>query len=113
MELIIRTVEGAGADLYRWLLEDPDLPPEATVTPSGEDGAVGEMGLAFDVLNLILPNSIALGSLIVSIATFRASRRDRTGTAPQISVRHADTFVAVQGDGTEALRRLLPPSESP
>lgn len=113
MELVIRTAQGTGADLYRWLLDDPDLPRDASVTPAADGSAPGEMGLAFDVLNLVLPNSIALGGLMVSIATFRASQRDRTGTAPQISVGHADTFVAVQGDGSEVLRRLLPPGESP
>jgi hypothetical protein len=113
MELIIRTAEGTGADLYGWLLEDPDLPRDASVTPSADGAAAGEMGLAFDVLNLVLPNSIALGTLVVSIVTYRAAQRDRTGTAPQISVGHADMFVAVQGDGSEVLRRLLPPEESP
>ena len=113
MELVVRTAEGAGADLYRWLLDDPRVPPDASVTPAADAAAPGEMGLAFDVLNLMVPNMIALGSLLVSIATYRASRRDSTGTAPQISVGHADTFVAVQGDGSEVLRHLFPTGEAP
>jgi len=113
MELTIRTDDGTGAELYRWLLDDPDLPRDTSIRPSAGAAAPGEMGVAFDVLNLVLPNMISLGSLLVSIATYRASRRDSTGTPPQICVGHAGTFVAVQGDGSEVLRRLFPPGESP
>jgi len=112
MELIIQAEEGVGADLYQWLLSDSDIPRAVAVTPAIQD-AVGEMGLGFDILNLAIPNAITLGSLVVSIAAFRESRRDRTGATPQISVGRAGTFVVVDGDGANALRQLTDKPEAP
>jgi hypothetical protein len=113
MELIIRAEEGAGADLYQWLLSDSDIPRSVTATPAIQD-APGEMGIGFDILNLVIPNAITLGSLVVSIAAFRETRRGRTGAAPQISIGHADTFVMVEDhDGANALRRITENLEAP
>jgi hypothetical protein len=107
MELEVRAHEGTGTDLYRWLVSDPDV--SATISPA--DASSGEMGLGFDILNLVIPNTLALGSLVTAIATYRTSRQQSTGIAPQVSVGHADTFVLVEGDGSNALEQLGQASE--
>lgn len=112
MKLMIRADEGVGADLYRWLISDPELSLGAAINPVPQ-AAGGEMGLGFDLLNLIIPNTIALGSLVVSLASFRDSRRQSTGVAPHVSIGHADTITVIDGNGAEALQELLASSESP
>ena len=102
MEIQVRAQHGTGSDLYRWLIQDVDL----SATISAADAASGEMGIGFDVLNLVISNSIGLGGLITAIATYRMSRQQSTGTAPQVSVGHADTFVLVEGDGSDAMKQL-------
>ena len=107
MNLEVRAQEGTGPGLYRGLVSDPDV----SAAISAADTGGGEMGLGFDILNLVIPNTIALGSLITAIATYRASRQQGTGTAPQVSVGHADTYVLVEGDGSDAMKQLGPGSE--
>ncbi|WP_191971441.1 effector-associated constant component EACC1 [Streptomyces luteolifulvus] len=107
MELSIRTDHGAGTDLYRWLLEDPEAGAHAAgATPAAMDPAGGEMGIGFDVLNLVIPNLIALGSLVVSIATYRLQLQQSTGTAPNVTISQSNVVVVVDGDGTDAVRQL-------
>ncbi|MFF3907607.1 hypothetical protein ACFYZJ_16750 [Streptomyces sp. NPDC001848] len=107
MELTIRTDHGVGTDLYRWLLEDPEARVYAAeATPAATDPGGGEMGIGFDVLNLVIPNVIALSSLVVSIATYRQQVRQSTGTTPSVSVGHGGVVIVVEGDGTEAVRQL-------
>ncbi|NEA55355.1 hypothetical protein G3I60_14665 [Streptomyces sp. SID13666] len=107
MELTIQTDDGAGTDLYRWLLEDPEAAAYASgVTPAAMNPAGGEMGIGFDVLNLVIPNVIALSSLVTSIATYRLQTQQSTGTAPSVSVSHIGIRVVVVGDGNEAVAQL-------
>ncbi|MFB6426675.1 hypothetical protein ACFCXC_06520 [Streptomyces microflavus] len=107
MELTIKTDDGAGTDLYRWLIEDPETAPYASgATPAAMDPDGGEMGIGFDILNLVIPNAIALSSLVVSITTYRLQARQSTGTAPKVSISQAGVVVVVEGDGSEAVRRL-------
>ncbi|MEU6010429.1 hypothetical protein [Streptomyces sp. NPDC047453] len=107
MKLTIQTDHGSGTDLYRWLLEDPGARPYAAgATPAAVDPDGGEMGIGFDVLNLVVPNVIALGSLVVSIATYRHQLQQSTGTAPRVSIARSNVVVAVEGDGAEAVQQL-------
>lgn len=70
------------------------------------------MGGGFELLNFVVANGISLGSLIVSLASCRESRRRSTGQAPPVKVRHRTTVVEVEGDGQEALRFLTEAVES-
>ncbi len=104
MELVVRAPEGSGSELYKWLNDDPDVPASATV--SAADSGTGDMGIGFDILTIAVPNAIALGQLIVAIAAYRISRQQSTGAAPQISIGHIDNFVLIEGDGSDAARKL-------
>lgn len=101
MELTIRTAEGSGADLYRWLATDPPVRAFAAAAappPPAPAPGSGTMGTGFDLLNLIVPNAIGLGGLLVSLVSFIDQRRRGTGTAPQISVAAGGVVVVVNGD---------------
>ena len=114
MELAIEVEDGAGAELYQWLVEDPEVRRyTAGAEPVDGKGRSGEMGLGFDILNLVIPNAIALAGLVVSIASFRNQRRQSTGAAPTVAVRHGDVLVVVSGDGTEALQTLTQATQTP
>lgn len=106
MELNIEVGDDAGSDLYRWLVDDPQVRRFAADAEPVADADTHVMGLAFDVLNLVVPNAVALGSLVVSIAAFREQRRQSTGAAPTVNIQHAGVLALVDGDGAEAVRRL-------
>lgn len=111
MELVVRAPEGSGSELYKWLSDDPDVPKSATV--SAADSGTADMGIGFDILTIALPNAIALGQLILAIAAYRISRQQSTGEAPQISIGTINNFVFVEGDGSDAARRLTGESGTP
>lgn len=102
VNLSIRVDGDRGSDLYRWLSEDADL-PEAEVAPPT---SAGDMGTAYDVLNLVIPNTIALTSLVVSILTYRDGRQRATGEAPRVEVGAAETVVLIDGEPAEIVRKL-------
>lgn len=111
MELIIRTGDGAGADLYQWLSADPELRGQVTI--KGADVEPGGMGVGLDVLGLVIPNTIALGSLIMSIVSFQQQRRQSTGALPPVSIGNGGASVDIDGDGTDALRKLTSEQSQP
>lgn len=65
---------GETTSLYRWLLSDPDLRGRARVEAGPADLPQGHMGDALDAVNVVLANSIALGSLVTSVLSWRGSR---------------------------------------
>jgi hypothetical protein len=59
-------------DLYRWMSEDPDVVPATDIALVGEDspGALG----ALEVIDAIVSDVTALGTLLMTIATWRDAR---------------------------------------
>lgn len=105
MDLTIRTGEGAGSDLCRWLAADPPVRGfGAAAVPAGREPGDGTMGTGFDLLNLIVPSVIALGDLLVSLGSFLDQRRRGTGSEPPISVAAGGIVIVVNGQpDTQAL----------
>jgi hypothetical protein len=63
------------ASLVRWLRDDDDMRAAATITAARNVGEPGQMGSALEVVNVLLSNAIALGSLVVAVAAWRGSRQ--------------------------------------
>jgi Effector Associated Constant Component 1 len=110
---IVIHVEGAndGADLMRWLAEDP-IAMNASFSPvtSQQDDA---MGLG-DVIQTVIDNTTALGGLVVAIAAWRDSRNARIDPPPAVRIeRNGVTATITSADPAEVERitRLL--SERP
>lgn len=106
MELSVEITEGQGADLLAWLTSDPAVARTAKMSLAPSSGQ-GEMGISFDILNFLVTNSIALGSLVTAIASFRDSCKRSKGEAPPVSIAHQNIVVQVENDGQDALRRLM------
>ena len=98
--------------LYQWLRDD-EIRRVVPVTLTPTPPRPGEMGAAFEVINAVVSNGIALGGLLVAVASWRASRPQ----APRVRIRHRDTVVELDGSPDE-IRRLVdaldpPPATDP
>jgi Effector Associated Constant Component 1 len=90
--------------LYRWLGRDARLTRQATIQPAAGKPKSGQMsGASLDLINLILSNSIALGSLVTSIAAFCTSLRSPARPEPVVVVlRDGQPSVHVTGTSNVA-----------
>jgi hypothetical protein len=97
----------ATSNLYRWLAADREVRENAQLSWSRttETGTLG----ALDVINVVLGNAIALGSLVVSVANWRASR----ARSPIVRIERDGVPLEVTGGSPEevekVVRALLPP----
>ncbi|MEU8681202.1 hypothetical protein [Streptomyces sp. NPDC048611] len=89
--------------LYRWLAAEPELRGQARMSLEAEQAEPGHMGGALDLVNVVLSNGIALGSLITAVATWRESRP----RAPQIRLERDGVVVTVQDASPEEIERVL------
>ncbi|MBV2152204.1 hypothetical protein [Kitasatospora sp. SUK 42] len=116
VELGFEVAEGApeGAEveaarsLTRWLLAEPEL-RGVEVRPRSADPAGGQMGEVLEVVNVVLANGIALGSLVTAIATWRDSRRGGT----RVRIERGGTSVVIEGGSAEEVRRIVAELEPP
>ncbi|MFI9051142.1 hypothetical protein [Streptomyces sp. NPDC053427] len=89
--------------LYRWLASDPDAGRRATLSlVPGRPGA-GDMGGAFDVINAVVANGIALGGLAVACATWRASRP----AAPAVRIERDGVTITVEDGSPDTVNRIV------
>lgn len=73
------------------------------MTAGGATGP-GHMGAeGLELINVVLSNAIALGSLIMSIVSWRASRPRR----PPVRIEMNGVSVVVESDEPETLRAIL------
>lgn len=61
------------------------------------------MGDALEVVNVVLANSIALGSLVTAVVAWRGSR----ARAPQVRLERNGVVVTVQDSSPETVERIL------
>lgn len=95
--------DAALASLFRWLTQDPDVGRGAKVAIEPSSGRPGDMGGAVETLNVVLSNSIALGSLIVAVASWLGSRARGT----TVHIERNGVKVTIHDDSTEAVQRVL------
>ncbi|MET8779537.1 hypothetical protein ABZV58_31455 [Nocardia sp. NPDC004654] len=104
MNLSIHVDNDAAPELYRWLASDPEVARD--IIPAAES-APGDMGLAFDILNLVVPNVISLSSLITSILMYRASREESGHRVPTVQIEYSERYVVVDGDVHVIVQQLM------
>jgi hypothetical protein len=89
--------------LYRWLALDPQVRRETTVSIAPAPPGAGDMGGAIDVINVILSNSIAVGSLLVAVSSWRESRP----RPPTIRIERDGVSVTIQDASPETVRNVV------
>ncbi|MGC0211919.1 effector-associated constant component EACC1 [Streptomyces levis] len=109
MELALTVDEVVGGEaeaLLRWLREESDLHGQARVSFSGSQppplGGMG--GSALEIVNVVLSNSIALGSLLTTLVAWRSSR---PSPPPAVRIEVNGVPVTVNTDDPEAIRLLI------
>ncbi|WP_179500020.1 hypothetical protein [Streptomyces sp. WZ.A104] len=94
--------EGGEADLrslLRWVDAEDSLRHEVKGRiASGTTAPPGSMGTGFDVLELLIGSGLSTGALVVSVAQWRASRRNR----PAITLRRGEVEVEIPANGVSA-----------
>jgi hypothetical protein len=99
LDVVVRTDHGHSS-LWRWLTRDPDT--SGLVTGAGAPPEEGHQG-TFEVINAVLANALALSSLVVAIATWRAQRRadppvvriERNGVRVDVPDASPETIAAI------------------
>lgn len=94
---------GDAPSLRRWLMAERRLRGHAVVSATPAVQVPGQMGGALDVVNVVLSNSIALGSLITSVAAWRNSRP----RPPQIRLERGGSVVTLYDSSPELVERIL------
>ena len=88
--------------LYRWL-KDESLQPAVRVSLGHPPDRPDDMGSFAEWLDIVVSNGIALGSLVVAVATWRESR-SRT---PKVRITHGETVVVVEGGSPEQVQHII------
>lgn len=109
MELVLTVDEVVGGEaetLLRWLHEERDLHGQACVSLGGTQppppGGMG--GSALEIVNVVLSNSIALGSLFTTLVAWRSSR---PSPPPAVRIEVNGVPVTVNTDDPEVIRSLI------
>jgi hypothetical protein len=109
MELALKVDEVVGGDseaLLRWLHDERSLRGQARVFMGGTQppspGGMG--GFPLEVVNVVLSNSIALGSLLTTLVAWRSSR---PSPPPAVRIEVNGVPVFVNTDDPEVIRTLI------
>lgn len=104
MHLALRIVddhtEAEVLALRSWLLRAEELGGQAVVGGTGP--RADEMGEGLELISVVLSNSIALGSLVTSIAAWRGSR---PGT-PRVRIEIDGATVSIDTNDPEEIARI-------
>lgn len=87
--------------LYEWLSEDEDVVRTADLA-MGSTPDTGQMG-ALDILNVVLPNAIAFGTLVSTYAMWRKGRQETA----DITISIDGASISVRNASPETLQRIL------
>ncbi|GAA1172890.1 hypothetical protein F4556_002083 [Kitasatospora gansuensis] len=92
------------ASLYRWLVAESELRGGAEVALRGGGMTPGQMGEgALEIVNVVIANGIALGSLVTAVAAWRGSR----SRPPQVRLERNGVVVTLQDASPEEVERIL------
>jgi hypothetical protein len=91
---------GATNEFYNWLRLDSDIARSGTVSRQVGSGE-GHMGV-LELIDVVMSNGIALGSLIVAYASWRQARPK----APPVTFESGGVMITAIDASPETLRRI-------
>ncbi|GHA55525.1 hypothetical protein GCM10010303_79140 [Streptomyces purpurascens] len=98
-------VGGESKALLRWLHAERDLRGRARMFMGGtQPPPPGSMGVPLEVVNVVLSNSIALGSLVTTLVAWRSSR---PSPPPAVRIEVNGVPVTMDTDDPEVIRSLI------
>jgi hypothetical protein len=89
----------AANEFYHWLLRDDDMRAAEVTRPPGEGH--GHMGV-LEVVDVVLSNAIALGTLVATYASWRKARPN----GPTVTFTVGDVTVSATDASPETLGRI-------
>ncbi len=97
-------------EFYEWLRSDVAVARSADVGLADADPGSGHMGAA-DVINIVLSNTVALGSLAIAYASWRKSRSEPPEQAPALTFAVNNVTIVVRDADPETIERLTAAAE--
>ncbi|EPH45012.1 hypothetical protein ABT390_04140 [Streptomyces aurantiacus] len=91
------------ASLYRWLASDAELRGRAEVSIGADPSSQEHMGGVPELVDVVLTHAVALGGLVVAVATWRGSRP----RPPQVRIERDGVTVTVHDGSAETVERVL------
>jgi hypothetical protein len=89
--------------LYAWLQEEPDIRHHASMSLRSAETSPSEMGLAFDVIQLVVDSGFQTLSLALAYATWRATRPGR----PQVTIERDGAKVTVDDADPDTVQAIV------
>jgi hypothetical protein len=91
--------------LYRWLIDDPVAIRQAELSWTADGSApAGSMG-GPEIIEAVVQNGIALGSLLVSYLQWKQASRRRDNATMEI--RHGDRVYSLRGTSEESVAEVI------
>jgi hypothetical protein len=105
MQVLIKVEGGVdGPGLMPWLHTDPVSKQAELSTVAGEPGQMG----AGEIIQAVIEDSTALGSLVVAVATWWDAHRRRPGAPPvQVMIERGGTSMTVTSADPADIQRIV------
>ncbi|CAL9452225.1 hypothetical protein SUDANB58_02473 [Streptomyces sp. enrichment culture] len=95
--------EGAGLrTLARWLRGDEEVSTEAEINLVTTPPREGEMGSAFEAIQVVVDNGFQVANLVVAIAAWRRT----TPNKPEVIIERNGTRVTIHSDDAEVISQI-------
>ena len=88
--------------LYQWLKIDQRVPADAEVSLHAANRP-GRQGGVFDLISLIISDTVGMGGLALSYVTWRRQARE----APSITISSGGRTISVSGGSAEDIQKIF------
>ncbi|MFB7345456.1 hypothetical protein ACIQK9_08985 [Streptomyces hydrogenans] len=96
---------GGGEDLQRlteWLRDDEEVGEAATLSLTSAPAGPGDMGVAFDAVQLVVDSGFQVANLVLAVSLWRRGR----AKAPVVVIERDGVRVTVDSEDPEAIARV-------
>jgi len=99
---------GPGADatlssLYAWLRDESDVRQHAQISLLAAESGPADMGMAFDIIQLVVDSGFQAMNLALAYAAWRATRPSR----PHVTIEYDGITVTLDGSESETVEAIV------